>query len=221
MGIDLAWKVPPRPRGTGACVLAEDGTVELLDTVSTDREVLDLLPEGDAWVGIDASLRLPAGKGPRGCEAALRRRGIRVLPTDRAFYLRRYGGCRGEVLAAELEGRGYRYFGDGPRAPFEVYPHAALSILGGGRVPRYKKGPREERKGEAERALDLLRRWLPGLRAGPELLPGKGLDDRLDALVGAALLYAHRLYAGGATEVVGDEDDGYILLPRSERGHDR
>jgi len=202
-------------------VLSDGGRVEHIGTVTTDQEVLDLLPPGDAWVGIDASLRLPAGAGSRRCEAELRRRGIRVLPTDRAFYLRRYGGCRGENLAGRLEELGYQYFGRGPRALFEVYPHAALSILTGGQVPRYKRGPRATRAAEAGRALDALLDWLPALEIDPRMLDGEGSDHRLDALVGAALLYAHRLYGGEATEAVGDDDDGHILLPRGERGHDR
>ena len=55
----------------------------------------------------------------------------------------------------------------------------------------------------------------------PSLVDGKGAADRMDALMAAVSLYRHRLYAGNRSLVVGEDDDGYILLPRGGGGPDR
>lgn len=220
VGVDLAWKVePPRDRGTGLCVLADDGAVERIELLTTDQDILAALPPGVAWVGVDASLKMPEGTTLRRCERGLLDLGMKVLPTSREFYQRRYGGCRGETLGSALEALGYEYFGTGPRRLYEVYPYAVLHVLSGGQMPRYKKGPREARLDATAEILRMLRRWCPSLHVSDdEIVAARGSDDRLDALVGAVLLYQHRLYRGDRTRVVGDDDHGYILLPRGVRG---
>jgi len=218
IGIDLAWKVaPPRHEGTGICIIEGDGEVSCALSLTTDQDVLAQIKGGDMWVGVDAPLRVPPGKAIRVCERDLRSMGMRILPSGREFHQRHYGGSRGEELASELRGMGLEYFGTGRRAFFEVYPHAVLRSLPPP-PPQYKKGPQAVRQEEAERALTLLSRWEPTLHWTPTmrkvLSRGKGAADRLDALLAAVSLYRHSLYSGELSLVLGDDDDGFLLLPR-------
>jgi len=147
----------------------------------------------------------PAGKGHTGLREGAQVHG----PED--------GGSRGEELASKLTGMGLEYFGAGRRAFYEVYPHAVLRSLPPP-LPQYKKGPQAVREEEAERALTLLSGWEPTLHwtptMGKVLSRGKGAADRLDALLAAVSLYRHSLYSGGLSLVLGDDDDGFLLLPR-------
>lgn len=224
VGIDLAWKVtPPRDRGTGLCIIEDDGEVSSIGSVTTDQEALDLVEGDELWVGVDAPLRVPENKVIRKCERELRSMGVRILPSGRRFHDRHYGGSRGVGLVPELERRGLEYFGKGDRSFFEVYPHAVLCALSPPPRPKYKKGPAALRQEGSAKVLDLLSRWEPSLRWSPEiggnLTLGEGAADRLDALLAAVSLYRHRLYSGERSLVLGDDDDGYILLPR-EGGKD-
>jgi predicted RNase H-like nuclease len=38
------------------------------------------------------------------------------------------------------------------------------------------------------------------------------MADKVDSIVCAACLYAHWLYGGKRTRMIGDEKDGYILI---------
>lgn len=224
IGIDLAWKVsPPRHEGTGLCIIEENGEVSCAQSLTTDREVLAHLAGEDIWVGVDAPLRVPPGKAIRSCERELRSMGMSILPSGREFHQRHYGGCRGEMLANSMMRMGLEYFGRGRRALFEVYPHAVLRSLPPP-PPRFKRGPQAVRGVEAERALELLSRWEPTLRWSPAvrkaLARGKGAADRLDALLAAVSLYRHNLYSEELSLILGDDDDGFLLLPRGWE-HDR
>lgn len=222
VGIDLAWKVePPVPDGTGYCVLDRSGRMIAWGLLTTDQEILDLIGDNDVWVGFDASLRIPDKAGLRSCERELSRRRISVLPTDRSFYQRHYGGCRGENLASILDSKGFEYFGQGSKAYFEVYPYALILEIARGDVPRFKRGRARARAAEAERMLRLLIKWEPRLDISIEaLIPKleeKGTDDKVDALLCATSLYRHWLYSGRNSQVVGEGRDGYILLSVGEK----
>jgi predicted nuclease with RNAse H fold len=225
VGIDLAWKVaPPKEQGTGHCVIDEHGVVTEIGLLTSDEEILELATDRDSWIGLDASLKVPEGRRIRSCERELRSLGLKVLPTNRDFYQRHYGGCRGEALAKKLEDLDYDYFGSGPRSYFEVYPYSTAKLL----VPsqlRYKKGPRPERRNGSEVLLRQLQEWEPSLQLSPSAIPllvdGKGAADRMDALMAAVSLYRHWLYSGNRSLVVGEPDDGYILLSRGGSGPDR
>jgi predicted nuclease with RNAse H fold len=214
----LSWKIyPPRPNGTGYCVIDDDGRVVELGTVTTDQEVIGLVGTGDVWLGIDAPLRAMPGRSMRTCERMVLSRGIRILPTELGFHHRHYGGCRGAIIAKSLEARGLEYFGQGGKALFEVYPRAVLRALGP--LPlSYKKGPRSDRLVAADHALRRLGEWEPSIEIPPRFMPGlrdgKEMADRMDALLAAASLYRHRLYSGKRSMVLGEDDDGYILLPQ-------
>lgn len=217
VGIDLAWKVsPPKERGTGFCIIDDDGKVLDLGLVTTDDEIVDLI-EGDIWMGIDASLVVPQGRSMRSGERELRSRGMKVLPTSREFYMSHYGGCRGEMLARRLTDLGLEYFGSGRNALFEVYPFAVVQAVAPG-PPRYKKGPRSARRAASKELLRRILEWEPSIQipcsSMPPLVDGTGSADRMDALMAAISVYRHGLYSGARSAMVGDGDDGYILLPR-------
>jgi predicted nuclease with RNAse H fold len=225
IGIDLAWKLsPPKDSGTGYCIIDQSGLVLDLGTLTTDEEILERAGE-DTWIGIDASLVVPSDKSIRGCERELRSLGMRILPTSRSFYEKHYGGCRGERLAQRLESMGFEYFGSGRKALFEVYPFAVLQTLSPGAPPVYKKGSRDARREASKALLRQLLEWEPSLQlprsSFPLAVEGKGAADRMDALMAAVLLYRHGLYSGTRSLLVGDRDDGYILLPRGGGGAGR
>jgi predicted RNase H-like nuclease len=161
--------------------------------------------------------------GLRVCERALFDRGIRVLPASRGYLVRKFGSCRGVDLANRMMDMGYMFPGtEGRRRMYEVYPYGALQVLTGGRIPRYKKGHSSERRSGALQILELLRGWMPV--DIPEWLddevrsvaPGglKSTMDRVDAIISVLCVYCHWLYSGERTEVLGDVEDGFVLLPR-------
>jgi predicted RNase H-like nuclease len=147
----------------------------------------------------------------------VRSRGIRILPTELGFHNRHYGGCRGATIAKSLKALGLEYFGQGGKALFEVYPRAVLHALGPFTLS-YKKGPRSDRLVAVDHALRRLGEWEPSIEIPPRFMPGlrdgKEAADRMDAVLAAASLYRHRLYSGKRSMVLGEYDDGYILLPR-------
>ncbi len=227
VGIDLAWKAePPWEKKTGVCIMNTDCEIEDLFLVKSDDDILRTLNDcRHTWVGIDAPLVVPDGEGLRGCERELFNRGIHVLPTSRDFMNRKFGGCRGERLREELMKMGYSLADSdtNPGGMYEVYPYGALNVLTGGEIPRYKKGPAEERRRAALQVLDILNQWVPV--ETPQLqkeiigaTPGELATtmDKLDALIGVLCVYTHWIYGSRRTELVGDEQDGFILLPRGE-----
>ncbi len=225
IGVDLGWRMdPPREEGTGFCQLDDGGKVEVARTITSDQDILDAVAKaGDAWVAIDASLKVPNETGLRSCERALRDLGIRVLPTNRRF-LARFGGSRGEVLVDKLSDLGYRTAekgGERGRLIFEAFPHGTLHLLSGGRRPDYKKGARPHRAEGRSQVVELITGWEPALEAPSSLLagsPDKALEDILDAWVCAACIYSHWLNHGLTTLMVGDMDDGRILLGCQRHG---
>lgn len=229
-GIDLGWKTnPPLKDGTGICILDETGKVILLRTVTDDEEIVSLLDTGNnIWAGVDAPLIVNNARGMRMCERMLFDRGIRVLPANMNYMEKRFGGCRGVDLSYALMKRGYQFPSCGMhgRVLFEVYPHGTLHLINGGRVPRYKKGTRGERKEAIMEVIDILLRWVPVripsrfLETVREARSLKPVTDMLDAILSAACVYAHYLYAGKRTRIIGSRSDGFILLPAVEEMDD-
>lgn len=215
---------PPKEQGTGFCIIEFDGTVSELGLISTDEEILDLAVN-EAWIGIDASLVVPSDKKLRKCEHQLRSRGLRVLPTNLEFYKKHYGGCRGERLASLIQARGFEFFGTGSRVLFEVYPFAVFQMLFPGAKATYKRGSLASRRLASEDLLRRILEWEPRVQLPPKLMgslvEGTGAADRMDAFMAAVLLYRHGISSGSLSEVVGDRDDGYILLPRGASRNDR
>ena len=191
-GIDLAGS---EKRPTGIAFLG-DGEVLGVKVVYTDDEmVTELLKVRPVAVGIDAPLSVPKGRksiedpeGPhfRSCDLELRRRKIRFFPIT-------LGPMR------KLTNRGIRIKEMLLRLNFkvfEVYPGATQDILG---IPRKSKGLEELRKGLVKLGLKNLKKELSG--------------DELDAITAALTV---QLFLEGEGELIGDEEEGLMLLPRGD-----
>jgi predicted RNase H-like nuclease len=226
IGVDLGWGVsPPSEEGTAVCVMDPEGRVTRIELVTDDDQILSFFKgQEHAWVGIDAPLIVNNQEGLRACERALFDRSIRVLPSSMGYLTRKFGGCRGVVLAEKLSRMGYSFPGSGDkgRLILEVYPYGALQVITGKKVPRYKKGPAGKRRGAALELLRLLRRWMPveiPLSLDEEINDArpselKSTMDKIDSVISVLCVYGHWIYSGKRTEILGDTKDGFILLPR-------
>ena len=103
-----------------------------------------------------------------------------------------------------------------------------IRLLGLERIVKYKRGPVAARRAEFARLQGLLRgclrtRFAPGeweetpalatVLAAPWTKPA---EDRLDALICALIGYHHWRHAGTRSEVLGDLETGFILLPAAD-----
>lgn len=113
------------------------------------------------------------------------------------------------------------------RLACEIYPHPAIvRWFGLSRIVKYKRGTVLERSREFQRLQILLKKRLreeaPILARDQrvrELLAAKWskpVEDATDALIAAMIGLQH--VRGGGTEVLGDLDTGFILLPRGISG---
>lgn len=197
VGIDLAGS-PKRP--TGICRLSAMKASTRL--AFSDEEVLDAVAEDTRLIAIDAPLSLPRGRcclrsdcdcvGKahfRECDLDLRRMGIKFFPITLGP-MRMLTG-RGLRLKEELEGRGFEVV--------ETYPGAAQDLWG---IPR-QKDPR-------------------GLRRGLKKLGVKGdvgkrgiSAHELDAI---SCALAARLHVRKRSLVLGDPDEGLMVLPAGRLG---
>jgi predicted RNase H-like nuclease len=225
VGIDLAWKcVDPRPLSTAVCVINEDGIINVA-LVTSDQEILALIEgERDCLVGIDASLTVPNPSGMRSTEKMVRRMGFNILPTSKDFLMEKFGGSRGERLAEALRSKGFRMAGPDDRSGrliYEVFPYASVKSMMG--VHRYKHGRLVEKR---QGCLDLFAsiksqnpwiRFPNGFEDGIESADSasiKKVADMLDSILCSISLYRHAIYRGQTTQMIGDEDNGFILLCR-------
>ncbi|RLI26222.1 DUF429 domain-containing protein [Candidatus Bathyarchaeota archaeon] len=193
LGLDLAG-VETRP--TGFCILDDELSAET-GILYGDEEILMLtLRHRPSVVAVDAPLYLPRGRssiedrsGPhlRECDKALRRAGIRFLPITLGAM--RKLTVRGMRLKERLEKLGFEVI--------EVYPGGAQDVLG---IPRGKRS-------------------LEGLRRGLERLGLRGLREgaTVHELDAATAAYVGYLYLKGEYAALGDESEGLIIMPRSER----
>lgn len=112
----------------------------------------------------------------------------------------------------------------GARIAAEVYPHPAMvRMFGLERIIKYKKGPVAAKRREFRRLQRLLSAllaeefgWLALDADTPALLGepwSKPVEDRIDALFCALIALRHVREAGARSEVIGDLDTGFILLP--------
>ena len=226
VGIDLAWKcVDPGPLSTAVCVIGEDLSATI-DLVTFDDEIISLIGgEGDRLVGIDASLKVPNQAGMRSTEKLVRRMGFKILPTSKDHLTNKFGGSRGERLVGALGLKGFRLARSNDfhgRLVYEVFPHAAIRCMMG-RSPRYKHGKLAEKRQECLNVLRAIQEQQPEIR-----LPGglqdeirqadssgiKMAADKIDSLLCAVSVYRHAIYRGQATQMIGDEENGFILLSR-------
>jgi predicted RNase H-like nuclease len=124
--------------------------------------------------------------------------------------------------------------GDPLRRLIEVYPHpATLALFDLDHIIRYKKGSAVDRGRELRRFQRLLGKTLsrmnPPVRIGemacrifaedPGTLRGvarKRHEDTLDAIVCALVGWIHWWHGGQRSEVLGDLQSGFIVVPLAD-----
>jgi uncharacterized protein len=192
LGLDLAGS-PRRP--TGCCLLV--GPHDARSSVAfADAEIRALITSSrPSLIIVDAPLSLPRGRrtiedrsGPhlRECDRELLRRGIRFFPLTLGPM--RMLTERGMRLAAE--------FSKGGIPVVEGYPGASQDLLG---IPRKGAG------------LGGLRRGLRRLGLAGDLSRRNLTHDELDA---ATIAWVGREHTRGRALVIGDPDEGLMVLPR-------
>jgi predicted RNase H-like nuclease len=193
--------------------------------VTWDEEILALIErEGDCLVGIDASLTVPNRSGMRCTEKLVRQMGINILPTSKYYLSEKFGGSRGERMVHSLCLHGFRMakpLDRSGRLIYEVYPHASVrAILG---RHHYKHGRLEDRRRgcvELFRAIKvqnpevLLPEGFEASIVNSDSSGIKGIADMLDSMLCSISLYRHAIYRGQTTQMIGDEDNGFILVCR-------
>jgi predicted nuclease with RNAse H fold len=193
IGIDLAGS-PKRP--TGVCRLS--AMTASVHCAYSDEEVLEAVTDDARLVAVDAPLSLPRGRcclesdcdcaGKvhfRECDLELRKMGIKFFPITLGPM--RMLTERGMRLKKEIESRGLEVV--------ETFPGGAQDIWG---IPR-QKDPRGLRRGLKKKGIkgDIDRRGIS--------------VHELDA-VSCAL--AARLHVQGRSLVIGDPDEGQMVLPK-------
>jgi len=196
-------------------------------------------------LGVDAPLLVPNRAGRRPCEAEIGRRFAKFQagahPANRTIFK---DNVRGERLVARLMEQDIadNPYLDVPRKPgvrqmMEVFPHPAHIVLFGlARTLKYKAKPgrdyvsRWAAMNEYSRLLrgltihdpplELPEDWPPADTEG--IIAGvlKRLEDGMDALTCAYIVYWYWWHGQGGAEVLGDLTDGYIVVPhRPEEGN--
>lgn len=239
VGLDLAWG---ERNGDGLCLLAaQAGAIRVLETahVFGDAALLAWLgtrcppAPAPAMILFDAPLLCPNLTGSR--------------PVDRlthTLFGRFHAGAHPanaarcprplRLAAAVRRELGFQVGWQNPRharLAVETFPHPAMvRWLELSRIVKYKRGPVAARRTEFARLQGLLRTWLTA--ALPELVSTPALqetltatwtkpaEDRLDAMVCALIGYWHWRDNGERSEVIGDEETGFILLPAVARMQD-
>lgn len=198
--------------------------------------------DGGLLIGVDAPLLVPNQTGKRPCEAELGRRFARFQagahPANRTLFR---GYVRGENLVERFQERQIAHdpFLDASRKGarrqvMEVFPHPAHVVLFKlTKTLKYKAKPgrtyeaRWEVFAEYGRLLRGLETHDPPLRLPEDWPPRevrgvtggalKRLEDSLDALTCAYLVYYYWWHGQMGGEVIGDMIQGYVVVPRATR----
>jgi uncharacterized protein len=186
-GRDTGYCVYRRPQKLTASILGDDRSIE-----AAVNEV------GPELVVIDAPLSLPRGRatiedrsGPhfRECDRELRRLGIRFFPLTLGPM--RMLTVRGMRLRSRFESQGLRVL--------EGYPGGAQDLLG---IARKQAG------------APALQAQLHRLGLGGDLIERSLTHDELDAVT---LAWVGSEYLNGRGMLIGDPEEGQMLLPRPRR----
>ena len=233
LGVDLAWG---ERRPDGVCVLEIRGhtaRITCLGLTYGDAQLLDLI---DQELGTQAALLMV--DGPLICPNLTGARPVDVL--SHVHFRKQKCGChptnatrcpRPLRVAAALQARGYELGWALPaavcdlRLAAEVYPHPALvRFFDLSERIAYKRGPVAARRTEFQRLQALLsvclKEYFPGVElsaAARALLSTawtKDLEDQTDALICALIGYWHWHYRGARTQVLGDRETGFFLIPQ-------
>ncbi|MBI5253669.1 MAG: DUF429 domain-containing protein [Euryarchaeota archaeon] len=238
IGIDLAWKVEPKSK---TALVAIDKSCSLIatDYVYTDKEILEFIKRhcsSGCLVGVDAPLVVRNKHGRRECERLLQKHGIPSYPANREWLTRAFGGVRGEILVRKLKKLGIELKARPQpktfaKAVMEIYPYSALKFLLK-KIPKYKKGKKKERVKGISDLREALQKVQPSLIAG-EIASEKDLReqeresnapasllkkaaDLLDAAVAAYTVFLYWKHGGERCEVIGSEEEGFIVTLKDE-----
>lgn len=232
IGLDLAWgeRNPDgvallRLSGGSACL--EDSRV-----VRGDEALLEWIhqaapPAEPALILVDGPIVCPNRTGAR--------------PVDRETHRhfgRFHAGCHpsnqercprpSRVAQTLISRHGFRLgwdLAEAPRLLAEVYPHPAMiRLFGLDLIVKYKRGPAPAQRREFRRLQSLLTSCLirrfpevvlnPLLRALLKVPRTKSAEDRLDAFVCALIGLNHVRHQGEQTQILGDRETGFLLVPR-------
>lgn len=230
VGIDLAWG---ERNPDGVCLVrGSRRAAAICETalVRGDDELLAWIAErtggAPALLTVDAPLVIPNATGTRPVDRETHRR---FHAQHAACHPANSAKCpRPLRLVRRLRARGWHVGWDlarHQRVVAEVYPHPAIvRLLGLERIIKYKRGPVAARRAEFARLQDGLRKLLatrfPALTPAPAIRKllrepwSKPVEDRTDALVCAIIGYLHWQARGRHSEVMGDRQTGFILLPK-------
>ena len=193
-------------------VLDDAGSLTSCGTLETDQDIVEwALNSGAHSLGIDCPLGLPAGlccleedcpctptsslKG-RECERKLARRSISCYFTTKRSFIKPMIH-RGMALTDRLVSQGLEVI--------EVYPYATKVSIWGKPIPK-----KTTSKGRA-----FLQERLGCLIPGVAFHHGKMTHDMYDAILAAYTAYLH---SQGKTELLGIEDEGFIVVPKTGAG---
>ena len=235
VGIDLAWG---ERNGDGLCLLAADARhVRVAESahVFGDAALLGWLEArlppapAPALLLLDAPVVCPNETGSRPADRQTHTHFGRfhagAHPANRARCVRPLRIT--ELVCSRL---GFAPGWEHPRTArlaVEVFPHpAAVRWLGLTRIVKYKRPPAATRRAEFARFQGLLRDGLPGrfpeleenaalhkLLAAPWTKPA---EDQLDALLCALVGYQHWQHDGARSQVLGDLESGFIVVPAAD-----
>ena len=236
-GVDLAWG---ERNGDGLCLVhasrpsADTWRAETVESahVFGDAALFDWIETrlppaaGPAALLFDAPVVCPNATGSRPVDRLTTARFGRPHPANTARCVRPLR------LARELQARGAAVGWQIPAAGrllVEVFPHpATVRLFGLERIVKYKRGPVAARRAEFARLQGLLReclqtRFAPGEWVDTPTLDAilsapwtKPAEDRLDALLCALVGYHHWRHGGRRSEVLGDLETGFILVPAED-----
>ena len=229
-GIDLAWG---ERKPDGVCAIEATRAAARVVDIGLTRGDGELLTWLDRHAGTRAAVL--AIDAPIVCPNVA---GARAVDRLTHVHFGRYKcGChpanltkcpRPPRIARALQERGFEIGwalnGRRPRVAAEVYPHPAMVRWFD--LPeriRYKRGTVVARRAEFRRLQRLLNnaldRYFPVLELGAEgraLLRRawcKDVEDQTDGLVCALIGYWHWLHRGQRTQVLGDIEHGFLLVP--------
>jgi predicted RNase H-like nuclease len=230
IGVDLAWG--ERNPDALAAITITGNSATWLPPFFTHGD-LALLAAVDQIAG-DAPAHL-AVDGPIICPNPTGSRPVDKL-THKLFH-RQHAGCHPANLAlTPRPPRVGRLFADAgyalawdpalPRLAYEVYPHPALvRFLHLDRILRYKRGPVASRRAEFTKLQTFVRdrSLTEGITLSPEVADllarpwTKPTEDLTDAMVCALIAHHHWKHAGARTQILGDKETGFLVLPIENR----
>ena len=208
-GVDLRAS----PKRKSSVVALNDGAqFSFLNSFRNDDELLQMTDEYQpSLIAIGAPLSLPASlccleascscsatppqKKGRTAELELARMGISCFFTNKRSIIRTLI-YRGINISQQLRTQG--------RQVIEVYPHGTKVILFGDKIP-----PKNSRE-----SLDFMKDRLTPLVQGLDACLDSLDRNSCDAVVNA---YTALLHSQDDTDMLGTDDDGWLVLPRLHR----